>query len=180
MGPLGFSVDQLMELAGLSVACALAAEYPPATHRRVAVLAGPGNNGGDGLVAARHLWQFGYEPTVRGNGAACGSWSFTPDLSVLMRSWSATLLECCCPVLLPTRPRPTPPTPPAHPRPTPPQICYPKPTDKPLYNGLVTQCKALGLPFISADEFTEGRPLQQRFDGACALWLRLGLGLGRR
>ncbi|GIL52230.1 hypothetical protein Vafri_8155 [Volvox africanus] len=30
MGPvLGFSVDQLMELAGLSVACALAAEYPP-------------------------------------------------------------------------------------------------------------------------------------------------------
>lgn len=37
--------------------------------------------GGDGLVAARHLWQFGYQPT----------------------------------------------------------ICYPKPTDKPLYNGLVTQ-----------------------------------------
>ncbi len=30
MGPvLGFSVEQLMELAGLSVACALAAEYPP-------------------------------------------------------------------------------------------------------------------------------------------------------
>lgn len=29
MGPqLGFSVDQLMELAGLSVASALAAEYP--------------------------------------------------------------------------------------------------------------------------------------------------------
>lgn len=33
MGPLGFSVDQLMELAGLSVACALAAEYPPTTHK---------------------------------------------------------------------------------------------------------------------------------------------------
>jgi NAD(P)H-hydrate epimerase len=28
MGPLGFSVDQLMELAGLSVATSLAAEYP--------------------------------------------------------------------------------------------------------------------------------------------------------
>lgn len=33
MGPLGFSVDQLMELAGLSVACSLAAEYPVDTHR---------------------------------------------------------------------------------------------------------------------------------------------------
>eukprot|EP00775_Hariotina_reticulata_P002501 gene2501-2805_t len=32
MGPLGFSVDQLMELAGLSVACAVAAEYPPTSH----------------------------------------------------------------------------------------------------------------------------------------------------
>lgn len=28
MGPLGFSVDQLMELAGLSVASAAATEYP--------------------------------------------------------------------------------------------------------------------------------------------------------
>eukprot|EP00798_Chlamydomonas_sp_ICE-L_P003677 gene3677-13751_t len=55
MGPLGFSVDQLMELAGLSVACSIAEEYP--------------------------------------------------------------------------------------------LLCYPKPTDKPLYNGLVTQCKSLGLPF---------------------------------
>ena len=27
------------------------------------------------------------------------------------------------------------------------QVCYPKATDKPLYNGLVTQCKSLGLPF---------------------------------
>lgn len=106
MGPLGFSVHQLMELAGLSVACSLAAEFPPATHGRVAVLAGPGNNGGDGLVAARHLWQFGYRPTV----------------------------------------------------------CYPKPTDRPLYNGLVTQCKALGIPFITAEQFTEGGPIKDRFD----------------
>ncbi|KAL6779919.1 hypothetical protein ACKKBG_A14305 [Auxenochlorella protothecoides x Auxenochlorella symbiontica] len=64
MGPGGFSLDQLMELAGLSVACSLAAEYPTATHPRVLVLAGPGNNGGDGLVAARHLRHFGYEVAV--------------------------------------------------------------------------------------------------------------------
>ncbi len=64
MGPLGFAIEQLMELAGLSVACALAAEYPAATHKRVLVAAGPGNNGGDGLVAARHLFHFGYDVAI--------------------------------------------------------------------------------------------------------------------
>lgn len=64
MGPLGFSVDQLMELAGLSVACSLASEYPLHTHPQVLVIAGPGNNGGDGLVAARHLHHFGYQVKV--------------------------------------------------------------------------------------------------------------------
>ena len=47
-------------IAGLSVASALATEYPLATHPRVLVVAGPGNNGGDGLVAARHLHHFGW------------------------------------------------------------------------------------------------------------------------
>lgn len=53
----GFSLDQLMELAGLSVACALVDAFPDAAS--VLVVAGPGNNGGDGLVAARHLSHFG-------------------------------------------------------------------------------------------------------------------------
>ena len=39
----GFSVDQLMELAGLSVAAAILDAY--ATAKRVLVVAGPGNNG---------------------------------------------------------------------------------------------------------------------------------------
>ena len=65
MGPLGFSVDQLMELAGLSVACSVASEYPATSHSRILVIAGPGNNGGDGLVAARHLHHFGYTVEVR-------------------------------------------------------------------------------------------------------------------
>jgi hydroxyethylthiazole kinase-like uncharacterized protein yjeF len=43
----------LMEAAGLAVARVAAACWPHA--RRVQVWAGPGNNGGDGLVAARHL-----------------------------------------------------------------------------------------------------------------------------
>eukprot|EP01116_Phalansterium_solitarium_P007674 TRINITY_DN2049_c0_g1_i2.p1 TRINITY_DN2049_c0_g1~~TRINITY_DN2049_c0_g1_i2.p1 ORF type:complete len:171 (-),score=37.88 TRINITY_DN2049_c0_g1_i2:564-1076(-) len=59
-----YSIEQLMELAGLSVACAVRQQLPPSTHRRIVVVAGPGNNGGDGLVAARHLKLFGYEPLV--------------------------------------------------------------------------------------------------------------------
>ncbi|KAG9355245.1 hypothetical protein JZ751_000083 [Albula glossodonta] len=61
-------VDQLMELAGLSCATAVAKAYPldslvKATPS-VLVVCGPGNNGGDGLVCARHLKLFGYEPTI--------------------------------------------------------------------------------------------------------------------
>lgn len=64
MGPLGFSVDQLMELAGLSVACAIHEVYKPNEYNRVLAICGPGNNGGDGLVAARHLYHFGYKPSI--------------------------------------------------------------------------------------------------------------------
>ncbi|KID98498.1 meiotically up-regulated protein 182, partial [Metarhizium majus ARSEF 297] len=42
MSTCAFSIDQLMELAGLSVSQA----------------------GGDGLVAARHLFYYGYQPTI--------------------------------------------------------------------------------------------------------------------
>ena len=58
----GFSLDQLMELAGLSCAAAIHRCFPPSTHPAVLVAVGPGNNGGDGLVAARHLYHFGYQP----------------------------------------------------------------------------------------------------------------------
>ncbi|XP_010675447.1 pyridoxine/pyridoxamine 5'-phosphate oxidase 1, chloroplastic isoform X2 [Beta vulgaris subsp. vulgaris] len=64
MGPLGFSVDQLMELAGLSVACAIAEVFKSSEYKRVLAICGPGNNGGDGLVAARHLYHFGYELSI--------------------------------------------------------------------------------------------------------------------
>ncbi|CAH9115081.1 unnamed protein product [Cuscuta epithymum] len=64
MGPFGFSVDQLMELAGLSVANAVAEVYKPSEYSRVLAICGPGNNGGDGLVAARHLHHFGYKPII--------------------------------------------------------------------------------------------------------------------
>jgi NAD(P)H-hydrate epimerase len=59
-----FSIDQLMELAGLSVSQAMYLLSPPSKTPNVLVACGPGNNGGDGLVAARHLHHFGYKPSV--------------------------------------------------------------------------------------------------------------------
>ncbi len=49
---------ELMEAAGRGVAQEVIWRYPDA--ERVAVLCGPGNNGGDGFVAARHLQDHGY------------------------------------------------------------------------------------------------------------------------
>jgi hypothetical protein len=186
-----------MELAGLSVACALAEEFPPSSHARVAVLAGPGNNGGDGLVAARHLWQFGYSPTVRapavsafsagiaracaesasrrrgGGGARALAFSGARGCGggrgLRRPGRSAQRRGCGAPTSAGSRPPPRSgqrrdatrrgalrpwcgacrsagSSPADSPRPPalllPRQVCYPKPTDKPLYNGLVTQVGA--------------------------------------
>ncbi|WFD01262.1 NAD(P)H-hydrate epimerase [Malassezia yamatoensis] len=61
----GFSIDQLMELAGFSCAEAVYRSYPPnKASNKVLVACGPGNQGGDGLVAARHLYHFGYTPKI--------------------------------------------------------------------------------------------------------------------
>ncbi len=96
----GFSLDQLMELAGLSVSqagvfdmytflfrsllmsiqsieCILRVEARVSSwHADQAIMvcheylssfpriSGPTVAGGDGLVAARHLWHYGYHPTI--------------------------------------------------------------------------------------------------------------------
>eukprot|EP00762_Andalucia_godoyi_P002036 ANDGO_02465.mRNA.1 NAD(P)H-hydrate epimerase len=59
---VGFSLHQLMELAGLSCASAITDAFPTAS--RFLVVCGPGNNGGDGLVCARHLSLFSRSATV--------------------------------------------------------------------------------------------------------------------
>ncbi len=60
-------VHVLMERAGLGVALA-AVEMGARYGTAVRVLAGPGNNGGDGYVAARHLARRGVDVTVHGLG----------------------------------------------------------------------------------------------------------------
>jgi hydroxyethylthiazole kinase-like uncharacterized protein yjeF len=85
----GTSGLALMERAGLAVAEAVRRVVP--TGSRIAVMTGPGNNGGDGFVAARILAEAGYEVSVglltardrlKGDAAfAAASWTgFTKGL----------------------------------------------------------------------------------------------------
>ncbi len=62
-GELGLPAPALMENAGRAFVDALADRWPLAGLRAV-VLCGPGNNGGDGLVAARHLADHGAKVSV--------------------------------------------------------------------------------------------------------------------
>ena len=68
----GYLLAQLMELAGLSCSEAVAAVFPVVTHRRVLIVCGPGNNGGDGLVCARHLYHQGCVPLASWGGGGGG------------------------------------------------------------------------------------------------------------
>ncbi|MEO8539038.1 MAG: NAD(P)H-hydrate dehydratase [bacterium] len=60
----GSSEAQLMEEAGLAVAQEGWMLLGTLEGRRIIVLAGPGNNGGDGFVAARHLSDWGADVAV--------------------------------------------------------------------------------------------------------------------
>ena len=55
----GTTQPELMEHAGRAIAVAIRERLGGARARRVVVLVGSGNNGGDGLIAARHLYDFG-------------------------------------------------------------------------------------------------------------------------
>ena len=57
----GVSTDTLMENAGLACARRIRERMGGIAGRRVVVLVGPGNNGADGLVIARHLRRWGAE-----------------------------------------------------------------------------------------------------------------------
>ncbi len=59
----GNSYAAMMERAGKSVAATLAARMDPRA-KKILALIGPGNNGGDGLVGARHLHDAGARVTL--------------------------------------------------------------------------------------------------------------------
>src|ERR1700722_18929084 len=60
----GIPSAALMENAGASVARFIQARFPEFKKRRIVVLCGKGNNGGDGFVVARHLRVLGADPAV--------------------------------------------------------------------------------------------------------------------
>ena len=60
----GTSADTLMENAGLAAANEARKALGAIAGSRILVLVGPGNNGGDGLVAARHLQRWGATVTA--------------------------------------------------------------------------------------------------------------------
>ena len=60
----GVSKDVLMENAGLAVADYIRGQVRNLVGMTVVTLVGPGNNGGDGLVAARHLDAWGARVTI--------------------------------------------------------------------------------------------------------------------
>ncbi len=61
---MGVTTDILMENAGRAVAEETQRILEEAKRNSVLVVAGPGNNGGDGLVAARYLYDYGYRVSL--------------------------------------------------------------------------------------------------------------------
>ena len=53
----------LMSLAGLAIAARIK-RLCPDTHTHILFVAGPGNNGADAIIAAAHLFDWGYHPAI--------------------------------------------------------------------------------------------------------------------
>ncbi len=79
----GVAGIELMERAGGAVADAVAARHP--VGGRVVVVAGPGNNGGDGFVAARLLAGRGYRVQVLRAGDVA---NLKGDAALAARKWT--------------------------------------------------------------------------------------------
>ncbi|MGB6766917.1 MAG: NAD(P)H-hydrate epimerase, partial [Methyloceanibacter sp.] len=76
----------LMEAAGRAVADEVSARFADA--RSVAVLCGPGNNGGDGFVAARHLLDKGFTVHLGFKG---DSTRLPADAAAMAKRWTGAV-----------------------------------------------------------------------------------------
>ncbi len=61
---IGILGPVLMENAGIQIVKALKSKFPEPQRERIVIVAGRGNNGGDGLVVARHLFNQDCRPLV--------------------------------------------------------------------------------------------------------------------
>lgn len=61
---LGIIGPILMENAGLQIFYEIKTRFPNLQEKRIIIVAGKGNNGGDGLVIARHIFNQGCRPQV--------------------------------------------------------------------------------------------------------------------
>ena len=61
---IGIAGPILMENAGLQILEEIRTRFPDINKEKVVIIAGKGNNGGDGLVVARHLFNKGCDPCV--------------------------------------------------------------------------------------------------------------------
>lgn len=77
----GIPGEQLMENAGAGVARHIMERW---SSRPVAVLCGPGNNGGDGFVVARHLAKAGWPVKL---GLLGSAQSLTGDAAIMVQRW---------------------------------------------------------------------------------------------
>lgn len=82
----GVSGETLMDAAGRSIADAICHRQPKGP---VLVICGPGNNGGDGFVAARHLEDRGFAVrlTLLGDVA-----SLKGDAALMAKRWTGKIL----------------------------------------------------------------------------------------
>lgn len=64
IGKFGIPGAVLMENAGHGTVERMARRYGPLSGKVISIFVGPGNNGGDGLVIARHLYRRGARPQV--------------------------------------------------------------------------------------------------------------------
>jgi len=64
MNDYSISESILMENAGIKSAMAICETYPDIAQKNILIVCGPGNNGGDGFVIARHLHNLGTSVTV--------------------------------------------------------------------------------------------------------------------